>query len=64
MRYRNFSEKQGLYHRIIKAAEKPLIEETLKTTFGNQLRAAKLLGINRNTLRSKMKKLGIEVDRR
>lgn len=42
------------------AVEKPLIEQTLEKTAGNQLRAAKILGINRNTIRSKIKKLGID----
>ncbi len=54
-------KKQGLYHSVIADMEKPLIEEMLKVTFGNQLKAAKLLGINRNTLRNKIRKFGIEV---
>jgi DNA-binding protein Fis len=41
--------------------EKPLIEDTLKRTRGNQIWAAKILGINRNTLHTKMRKLGINV---
>jgi len=53
----------GLYYSVIEATEKPLIENTLKTTYGNQLKAAKILGINRNTLRSKIKKLGIELNK-
>lgn len=54
-------EKDGiLYKSIIEAIEKPLIENTLQRTFGNQLKAAKILGINRNTIRSKIKKLGID----
>ena len=54
-------ERDGaLYKTIIEAIEKPLIENTLERTFGNQLKAAKILGINRNTMRSKIKKLGID----
>lgn len=44
----------GLYERMLDLLEKPLIEETLRATNGNQLRAAKVLGINRNTLRKKI----------
>lgn len=54
-------KKEGtLYRSIINAIEKPLIENTLERTAGNQLKAAKILGINRNTIRSKIKKLGID----
>ncbi|MFC1620884.1 helix-turn-helix domain-containing protein [Candidatus Omnitrophota bacterium] len=63
MRYTDCPKKPGFYHTVIEAAEKPLIEETLERTFGNQIKAAELLGINRNTLRSKIRKLGIEVNR-
>jgi len=51
----------GLYSRVIKAIEKPLIERTLLATKGNQIKAAEVLDINRNTLRKKMRDLGIEV---
>jgi len=63
MRYTCCPKKTGFYHSVIEATEKPLIEKTLETTFGNQIKAANLLGINRNTLRSKIRKLGIEVNR-
>ena len=55
-----FSEKKGvLYKSVLEAIEKPLIEQTLERTEGNQLKAARILGINRNTMRSKIKKLNI-----
>lgn len=55
-----YSQKQGvLYKCIIEVIERPLIERILKRTCGNQIKAAKILGINRNTLRVKIKKLGV-----
>ena len=54
----------GLYDRIIREIEKPLLELALDATGGNQLRCADLLGINRNTLRKKLTDLNIEVTRR
>jgi two-component system, NtrC family, nitrogen regulation response regulator GlnG len=46
---------EGLYERVLAEIEPPLIRAALVATHGNQLRAADLLGINRNTLRSKLK---------
>ena len=54
--------KEGvLYKAVLEAIEKPLIEHILERTEGNQLKAARLLGINRNTMRAKIKKLKIDV---
>jgi two-component system nitrogen regulation response regulator GlnG len=53
-------EPSDLYRELIERVEKPLLETVLARTGGNQLRAAALLGINRNTLRKKLTELGIE----
>jgi len=59
-----YREKQGLvYKTILEIIERPLIEHILERTEGNQLKAARILGINRNTMRAKIKKLGIKVDK-
>jgi len=54
----------GLYPRILREIEHPLIEIALEATGGNQAKCAELLGINRNTLRKKMTELDIRVTRR
>ncbi|MEE8144567.1 MAG: nitrogen regulation protein NR(I) [Kiloniellales bacterium] len=53
----------GLYNRVLREIERPLIELSLAATRGNQIRAAKLLGLNRNTLRKKIRELDIQVVR-
>ena len=53
----------GLYHRILREVEQPLLSAALAATRGNQIRAADLLGVNRNTLRKKIRDLDIQVIR-
>ncbi|XSG82411.1 MAG: nitrogen regulation protein NR(I) [Methyloligella sp. ZOD6] len=53
----------GLYNRVLKKVEFPLITAAITATRGNQIRAADLLGLNRNTLRKKIRDLGIKVIR-
>jgi len=53
----------GLYDRILQDVERPLISICLSATRGNQIRAAQLLGLNRNTLRKKIRDLGLDVVR-
>jgi two-component system nitrogen regulation response regulator GlnG len=53
----------GLYDRILQEIERPLLTITLDECRGNQLRAAALLGLNRNTLRKKIRALGLSVGR-
>ena len=53
----------GLYDRVLREIERPLIALTLDATRGNQIRAAELLGVNRNTLRKKIRELDIKVIR-
>ncbi|MDA0997460.1 MAG: nitrogen regulation protein NR(I) [Proteobacteria bacterium] len=51
----------GLYGRVLREVERPLIEMTMQATRGNQVKAADVLGVNRNTLRKKIRELGIPV---
>ncbi len=66
---RHFSEfdrglpPNGLYERVLAQVEVPLINAALMATGGNQLRAADLLGINRNTLRSKIRAYDLKITR-
>jgi Fis family transcriptional regulator len=51
----------GVYDMVINCVEKPLLESVLNRVRGNQTDAAKMLGINRNTLRKKMRLHGIKL---
>ncbi len=54
---------EDLHAQVISQVERPLVELVLEQTKGNQLQAAKVLGINRNTLRKKIRNLGIRLPR-
>jgi two-component system nitrogen regulation response regulator GlnG len=53
----------GIYDRLLREIERPLILRTLTATRGNQLKAADVLGLNRNTLRKKIRDLDIPLTR-
>jgi two-component system nitrogen regulation response regulator GlnG len=53
----------GLYDRVLREIERPLLSLSLGATRGNQIKAAQLLGLNRNTLRKKLRELDIQVVR-
>ncbi len=59
---KNYSAKKStLYNTLLQEFERPLITLTLKETNGNQIQAAEILGLNRNTLRKKIQELKIQV---
>ena len=62
--YGNGLPPPGLYQRILREVEAPLISAALDATRGNQIKAAELLGLNRNTLRKKIRELDVPVSRR
>jgi len=55
----NGEEPRGLYQKLVDEIERPLIEQAMRRAEGNQVRAARILGLNRNTLRKKLVDLGI-----
>jgi two-component system nitrogen regulation response regulator GlnG len=60
--FRSFGDELpnfGLYHRVLRELEAPLIAATLAATRGNQIKAAEVLGLNRNTLRKKIRDLDL-----
>ena len=56
------SNPKGLYALLISEIEKPIFNLALQETNGNQVKAAKLLGVNRNTIRKKMQEFKITVN--
>ena len=56
------SQPGGLYRTLLSEVEPPLIEEVLRYTQGNQSRTARILGMTRNTLRSKLNRYRITID--
>lgn len=64
--FQNFGNElppPGLYQRFLREFETPLISAALASTRGNQIKAAELLGLNRNTLRKKLRELDIQIIR-
>jgi len=61
--HKNSLPATGLYDRVIREVERPLIIKTLNLVNGNQLKASELLGINRNTLRKKIIYLDIQMSK-
>ena len=55
----NGQDVNDLYELVLSGLERPLLEEVMKYTRGNQTRAANLMGINRGTLRKKLKQYGM-----
>jgi two-component system nitrogen regulation response regulator GlnG len=51
----------NVYEEAVSTLERLLIEKALERAYGNQITAARLLGLNRNTIRAKIRKLGIDV---
>ena len=65
--FNNFDENiiiNNLHNSFISKVEKPLIESILNLFRGNQIKASKYLGLNRNTLRTKINKYGIKVTKK
>lgn len=54
----------GLYDRILREIERPLIQMTLDVTNGNQIKSSEVLGLNRNTLRKKIRELDIAITKK
>ena len=55
------TEPEHVYRRLLSEIEPPLIEEILRYAGGNQSRSARILGMTRNTLRSKLRRYSIKI---
>ena len=53
-------EAVGIYDMVLQETERPLLQVTMQQAGGNQTRAARMLGINRNTLRKKLARYGLD----
>jgi len=53
-------EVTGIYDMVLQETERPLLQVTMQQAGGNQTRAARMLGINRNTLRKKLARYGLD----
>jgi Fis family transcriptional regulator len=53
-------EPAGVYHMVLNEVERPLLEIVMREAHANQTRAARILGVNRNTLRKKLRMHGLE----
>jgi two-component system, NtrC family, nitrogen regulation response regulator GlnG len=62
-RWQGDPPKSLVYDSVMREIEKPLIGRVLEMTGGNQIKAAEILGLNRNTLRKKIRELGVEIRR-
>ena len=58
------SNTKGLYAMLISEVEKPIFTLALQETCGNQVKAAKLLGVNRNTIRKKIEEFKIKLEKK
>ena len=56
----NGEQISGIYEMVLQETERPLLEVIMRQAEGNQTRAAKMLGINRNTLRKKLSHYGLD----
>ena len=61
--FENTLPPEGVYHQFLEEFEHPVISAALTATNGNQIKAAEILGLNRNTLRKKIRDLGIRIVR-
>lgn len=60
MAHRDREPSPGLYHRLLREMERPLLEQTMRYCRGNQVKASRILGLNRNTLYQKLKQHGLQ----